>query len=190
MTWGAVVSAIWNSPTGRARNRCCAARRRRARCASRTAARPRRCMPISITPTSERRTSSSGSAGRRWPCAMPLALRLIAVPLPPEKAADARLRLKRTANKHQDRFDPRSLTAAGFMVLATTLPQDVPAAEIVAVYRLRWQIELAFKRLKSLLHIDRLPTRTKGGSLSWLYAHLIVLLVSEDICRDVLESSP
>ena len=120
----------------------------------------------------------------------PLALRLIAVPLPPEKAADARLRLKRTANKHQDRFDPRSLTAAGFMVLASTLPQDVPAAEIVAVYRLRWQIELAFKRLKSLLHIDRLPTRTKGGSLSWLYAHLIVLLVSEDICRDVLESSP
>ena len=33
---------------------------------------------------------------------------------------------------------------------------------MLAVYRLRWQIELAFKRLKSLLHIDRLPTRTDG----------------------------
>jgi IS4 transposase len=57
-------------------------------------------------------------------------------------------------------------------------------------YRLRWQIELAFKRMKSLLHIDRLPTRTDAGSLSWLYAHLILVLLTEDICQDFLESSP
>ena len=112
------------------------------------------------------------------------------MPLPPEKAADARLRLKRAANKHQDRFDPRSLTAAGFMVLASTLPQDVPAAEIVAVYRLRWQIELAFRRLKSLLHIDRLPTWTERGSRSWLYAHLILALLCDDLSQDFLESPP
>lgn len=127
-----------------------------------------------------------GSAKQpRW-----LALRLIAVPLPPDKAEAQRLKIKRRASKHQDRTDPRSLLAAGFMVLATSLPADIPAIEIYTVYRLRWQIELAFKRLKSLLHIDRLPTRTKPGSLSWLYAHLVLLLIAEDICHDVLESSP
>lgn len=119
-----------------------------------------------------------------------LPIRLIAMPLPPDKVAVNRQKLLRTASKHQDTLDPRSLVAAGFMVLVTSLPAEIPATEICAVYRLRWQIELAFKRLKSLLHIDRLPTRTVAGSLSWLYAHLILILLTEDICQDFLESSP
>ncbi|MGD0109052.1 MAG: hypothetical protein ABSC06_34215, partial [Rhodopila sp.] len=56
--------------------------------------------------------------------------------------------------------------------------------------RLLWDIELAFKRLKSLLHIDRLPTRTEAGSLSWLYPHLILALLTDDICQEILESPP
>jgi hypothetical protein len=51
-------------------------------------------------------------------------------------------------------------------------------------------VELAFKRLKSLIHIDRLPTRTVNGGLSWLYAHLILVLLTEDICQDFLDFSP
>ncbi len=126
--------------------------------------------------------------GGKQPSLLPV--RLIALPLPPAKVAAARLKLQRKASKHQDTLDPRSLVAAGFMVLVTSLPEDISAGEICAAYRLRWQIELAFKRLKSLLHIDRLPTRTAAGSLSWLYAHLIMLLLCEDIAHDVLESSP
>jgi hypothetical protein len=53
-----------------------------------------------------------------------------------------------------------------------------------------WCIELAFERLKSLLHIDRLPTRTVQGSRSWLYAHLILALLCDDLSQDVLEFSP
>jgi Transposase DDE domain len=119
-----------------------------------------------------------------------LPIRLIALPLPHDKAEANRVKLKRTASKHQDVLDPRSLLAAGFMVLVTSLPDEIPATEIYAAYRLRWQIELAFKRLKSLLHIDQLPTRTMAGSLSWLYAHLILLLLTDDICQDFLEASP
>lgn len=119
-----------------------------------------------------------------------LPIRLIAVPLPPDKADINRTKLKRRASKHQDTLDPRSLLAAGFMVLVTSLPAAISADEVSAAYRLRWQIELAFKRMKSLLHIDRLPTRTDAGSLSWLYAHLILVLLTEDICQDFLESSP
>lgn len=119
-----------------------------------------------------------------------LALRLIVVPLPPERAEAQRLKLQRKASKRQCALDPHSLLAAGFMVLATSLPADIPAAEIAAAYRLRWQIELAIKRLKSLLHIDRLPTKTVDGSLAWLLAHLIVALLIEDTCQELLESSP
>ena len=85
----------------------------------------------------------------------------------------------------------RSLIAAEFMILATSLPKSGYSAKaILAVYRLRWQIELAFKRLKSLLHIDQLPTRTERGSQSWLYAHLILALLCDDLSQDFLESSP
>ena len=46
----------------------------------------------------------------------------------------------------QHEIDPRSLIAAEFVVLATSLPRGgIPAEEVLAVYRLRWQIELAFK---------------------------------------------
>jgi hypothetical protein len=119
-----------------------------------------------------------------------LPIRLIALRLPEDKAAANRHKLKRKASRHQDKSDPRSVVAAGFVILATSLPQDIPAGEICTAYRLRWQIELAFKRLKSLVHIDRLPTRTAAGSLSWLHAHLIFALLTEDICQDFLESSP
>jgi hypothetical protein len=61
---------------------------------------------------------------------------------------------------------------------------------VLAVYRLRWQIEPAFKRLKSLLHIDRLPTRTTAASQSWLSAHLILAMVCDDLSQDFLAFSP
>ena len=55
---------------------------------------------------------------------------------------------------------------------------------------LLWDIELAFKRLKSLLHIDRLPTHTDAASRSWLYAHLILALLCDDISQEFLAASP
>ena len=119
-----------------------------------------------------------------------LPLRLVIVALPPDKAEAAREKRRRYARKHGEAVDPRSIVAAGFMILATSLPAEIPAGEIYAAYRLRWQIELAFKRMKSLIHIDRLPTRTAAGGLCWLYAHLILTLLTEDICQDFLESSP
>jgi len=47
--------------------------------------------------------------------------------------------------------DPRSLEAAKYILLLTSLPANTfPPADILALYRFRWQIELAFKRFKSL----------------------------------------
>src|SRR3978361_1767340 len=119
-----------------------------------------------------------------------LPTRLLILAVPPDKAEIARKKLRRSASKHQHQLDPNSELAAGFVMLATSLPPDSPAGEICAVYRLRWQIELAFKRLKSLLNIDRLPTWTEAGSLSWLYSHLIFALLSDNICQEILESPP
>ena len=119
-----------------------------------------------------------------------LPIRLVILPLPAEQAEIARKKVRRSASKRQYKVDPCSILAAGFMMLATSLPADIPASEICAVYRLRWQIELAFKRLKSLIRIDRIPTQTKAGGLSWLYPHLILALLTDDICQEILEFFP
>lgn len=121
----------------------------------------------------------------------PLPLRLIILRFSPEETAKIRKRLRRRAQRDRKKLDPRTLVAAEFLILATSLPAELyPAEEVLAVYRLRWQIELAFKRLKSLLHIDRLPTRTPAASQSWLYAHLILALLCDELSRDFLALSP
>jgi IS4 transposase len=120
-----------------------------------------------------------------------LPLRLIILRKSPEATEAARNKMRREAPRKQKKLDPRSLIAAEFVILATSLPaEQYPAGEVLAVYRLRWQIELAFKRLKSLLHIDRLPTFTVEASRSWLYAHLILALLCDEISQEFLESSP
>ena len=129
------------------------------------------------------------AAAGRGESALPL--RLIVQRKTPEAAEATRLALRRAAIKKGKKLDPRSLIAAAFMIVGTSLPiRGYSAKDILVVYRLRWQIELAFKRLKSLLHIDRLPTRTELGSRSWLYAHLILALLCDDLSQDFLESSP
>jgi hypothetical protein len=120
-----------------------------------------------------------------------LPLRLIILRKTAEATEATRLALRRRAPRKQKVLDPRSLVAAEFLILATSLPAaPYPADEVLAAYRLRWQIELAFKRLKSLIHIDKLPTRTPAAGRSWLYAHLILALLCDDISQDFLESSP
>lgn len=118
-------------------------------------------------------------------------VRLIIVRKPPEAAQATRTMLRSQASRKQKKLNPRSLVAAEFLILATSLPTEgYPAEQVLAAYRLRWQIELAFKRLKSLLHIDKLPARTSPGARSWLYAHLILALLCDDVSQDFLESFP
>lgn len=120
-----------------------------------------------------------------------LALRLIALRKPAEAAEADRRRVRRSASKKGRTLDPRTLIAAGYTLLLTSLPRaEYDAARVAALYRLRWQVELAFKRLKSLGRIDRLPAKDPRLARSWLAAHLIAALLTEDLAREIRDSSP
>jgi len=99
-----------------------------------------------------------------------------------EKAA------RRGRTRRSGKPDPRSLLTAQFTILATTLVE--PADQVFDLYRLRWQIEIAFKRLKSLLHIDQLPAKHPALARTWLLAHIIAALLIEDHAAEVLDSPP
>lgn len=121
----------------------------------------------------------------------PIGIRLIARSKSPEAIEAEHKRLRQRASRKQTQLDPRSLIAAEYLILATSLLEgDSPATDILAAYSLRWQIELAFKKLKSLLHIDKIRTRTDAGTRCWLYAHLLVALLESDFSQDILDSFP
>lgn len=97
-----------------------------------------------------------------------------------EAAAKARRELKRIASKKQHSPTALSLLATGYVILIANLPADVfPLNEVLECYRLRWQIELTFKRMKSLLGIGALPKYTDSSSRAWLYGKLLIALIIE-----------
>lgn len=63
--------------------------------------------------------------------------------------------------------------------ILSTLPNAVPALAVMGLYRLRWQIELLFKRLKSLLHLDTLPSRQGPTAKSWMLARFLAAALAQ-----------
>ena len=63
--------------------------------------------------------------------------------------------------------------------ILTTLPHSVPPLAVMGLYRLRWQIELLFKRLKSLLHLDTLPSRQGPTAKSWMLARFLAAALAQ-----------
>jgi len=69
----------------------------------------------------------------------------------------------------------------------TTLPADqATAAQALELYRIRWQVELVFKRLKSLLHLDGLPSRAGPTARSWLLARLLAAALGQKLLAPTL----
>ena len=64
-------------------------------------------------------------------------------------------------------------------ILTTLDAAQAPAPLILQLYRVRWQIELLFKRLKSLLHLDALPSRDGPTAKSWLLARFIAAALAD-----------
>lgn len=87
--------------------------------------------------------------------------------------------------------NPLTVASADFLLILTSVPaREMSADNAIATYRLRWQIELAFKRLKSGLGIDDLPARDDQLARSWLAAYLIVGLLIDDAVSDSLAFPP
>jgi hypothetical protein len=125
------------------------------------------------------------------PSREPLILRLVVRRKDPEQAEAEQKRLLKDAKKRGKQPDPRSLEAAKYILLLTSLPAATfPPADILALYRFRWQIELAFKRFKSLAGLDMLPAKKPELARAWIYARLIVAIIAEQIAGQVPDSSP
>lgn len=120
-----------------------------------------------------------------------LDVRLVIWRKSPEQAQAEQERLLKNAKKRGTNVDPRSLEAAKYVMILTSLPADVfPASDVLAIYRFRWQLELAFKRMKSLADLDELAAKKPALAQAWIYARLIAFLMAEQQAGQVPESPP
>jgi hypothetical protein len=119
-----------------------------------------------------------------------LEVRLVAIKKPPEAMEAARRTARRAAQKEGYTVSQGTLAAAEWVILVTSLSsQTFPAVDVLALYRLRWRIELAFKRLKSVIGLKAPPGIDERSAKPYVLAHLLMILLLEPLI-DELENSP
>lgn len=103
-------------------------------------------------------------------------------------AEQAIKKLKEKASKKQKSPKAKTLEFAKYIIIFTTLPESFSANAVLEWYRVRWQIELVFKRLKSLTGFGHLPKHDERSSRAWLYGKLLVGLLVEKLihCSGVI----
>jgi hypothetical protein len=108
--------------------------------------------------------------------------------------AATRRALKRIKRKAQHRGAspaPDALIHARYIILFTTFPESrFPLESVLEYYRIRWQIELVFKRFKQLAQIGHLPKYEEESSKAWLYGKLLVALLVQKIKEYAESVSP
>ena len=120
----------------------------------------------------------------------PLGLQLVAVKKSEQAAAEARRKAHRDAQREGYQISKGALAAAEWVTLVTSFaPEAFPTADVLALYRLRWRIELGFKRLKSLIGLKGPPGIDERSARPYLLAHLLIIFLLEPLV-DELEDSP
>lgn len=119
-----------------------------------------------------------------------LAMRLIAVRKSAADAAEGRRKARRQGQKDGYQPSQETLTAADWFILTTSLQAaEFSTDDVLALYRLRWRVELGFKRLKSVIGLHGPPGTDERSARPYILAHLLMLLLLEPSI-DALEDSP
>jgi hypothetical protein len=102
-----------------------------------------------------------------------------------------RRRILQKAQRGGPEVRPETLEYAAWVMVFTTLPREqFTGAEVLEWYRVRWQIELIFKRLKSLAKLGNLPKHDPRSARSWLYGKLLTALLCQKLTRFGRDISP
>ena len=118
-------------------------------------------------------------------------VRLLVIRKSDSAAEQARRKVIHEHSRKSKGIDPRTLELAGYCILLTSLsPEQLSLDAGLELYRFRWQIELAFKRLKSLLELDSLSAKDPPLARCTIYAKLLGALLTEELTDTFLSFSP
>jgi hypothetical protein len=99
------------------------------------------------------------------------------------QAERARTKALRKAVRNQTKHvDEANLELTQYVLVLTSIKEpELSASMVLELYRLRWQIELAFKRLKSLLAFGHVPKSNDQSAKSWMQAKVLTALMIERV---------
>lgn len=127
----------------------------------------------------------------RGPTGKAFAARLVATRRSEPAAAKTRKDATYESKKKGRLVDARTLESAGFFYVLTNVPaEQLPATEVLELYRFRWQIEMNFKDLKSVLDLNNIPAKDPALARSWLYAKLLGAFLIDDLTSRYVSISP
>lgn len=116
-------------------------------------------------------------------------VRVCAMRKSPEAIATTAKKLHRKESKKQIKLSAEAKTFNEYIVVVTSLPNSITAEQILETYRLRWQIEIHFKRMKSLLDFGQIPKRRHDSVMTWLNGKLMLALIIEHIIATAFSPS-
>src|SRR5665213_781871 len=100
-------------------------------------------------------------------------------------------RIERSRTKHKATPTKDTQALAGVVMLITNLPPTPwPIDKLALLYRLRWQIELAFKTLKSTFAMRHTPAKDPRLARTWILANLVAALLTELLLRAIERAIP
>jgi hypothetical protein len=103
----------------------------------------------------------------------------------------AHKKIENNASKKSKTIKPETYEYAKYVIVFTNYPeQRFPDVEILNWYRSRWQVELVFKRFKSIAHLGHLPKHSDESSKAWLYGKLLVALLTMKLVKYASSISP
>lgn len=147
-------------------------------------------------PLLERMRTLSGITPQEWPVQVrsagkQVSGRICAVRKSEQARRQAERKIRRKAQQGGPKTKPETLELAGYVMVFTTLPRaEFSCPMVLEWYRGRWQIELVFKRLKSLAGLGRLPKHDPQSARTWLYGKLFLALLGQKLVRLGRDISP
>ena len=106
-------------------------------------------------------------------------------------AEQAKEKIQQQASKKQIQVRPETLEFAEYIFVLASVPVDVlDTREVLELYRARWQIELCFKRLKSLFQLGHVPKRSDESARAWIEGKLLTVLLIERLISEAEFFSP
>jgi hypothetical protein len=115
-----------------------------------------------------------------------LPVRVCAIRKTPDAIVATSKRIRRQESKHQEKVSYEAKVFNEYIIVATSLPGTISASQVLETYRLRWQVEIQFKRLKSILDCGELPKRNDNSVKAWLNGKLMIALLIEFIISEAV----
>lgn len=87
-------------------------------------------------------------------------------------------RIRQIGRRKNRKVSDTAIECNEYIVVSTSIT-DYSDEQIMELYRARWQIELVFRRMKSLIGIGEIPVSRHDSAMAWFYGKLLLASLCE-----------